>query len=73
MGHPKGCPNICIIAYPFPGVNGFPVYMHKFSVFYKINMFILYNIPSCKIEIPAVLYTYKEVIPVHRYKPQNPG
>ena len=46
MGHPKGCPNIYILAYTISTVNGFPVYMHKFSVSYKINMFILYNIPS---------------------------
>ena len=39
--------------------------MNKFCGIYNLDLFTLYNIPSCKIQIPGLLYSYKEVIPMY--------
>ena len=41
------------------------VKVHNFCGIYNLDLFTLYNIPSCKNQIQELLYSYKEVIPMY--------
>ena len=61
----KDCPNTFIISNPPENVKGNMVKVHNFCGIYNLDLFTLYNIPSCNIQIPELLYSYKEVIPMY--------
>ena len=57
---PESRPNIFSIPKLRWDVNNNLCILHKFSVLDKMVLFVLYNIPSCKIQGAVVLYRYKD-------------
>ena len=55
-----------IISNPQGNVKGNVAIINNFCGIYNLDLFTLYNIPSCKIENPVLYYIYKEVIPMYR-------
>ena len=58
-------PNMNIISNPQGNVKGNVVIINNFCGIYNLDLFTLYNIPSCKIQNLRLLYSYKEVIPMY--------
>ena len=54
-----------IISNLVENVKGNVAIINNFCGIYNLNLFTLYNIPSCKIQNLRLLYSYKEVIPMY--------